>query len=138
LDSSTAWSTLAHEVADGIAGGGHYGITAHLIELLVAAGRGDDAFDAWHAACRAITFRVPPTGPHDEIDVMYDHECDDSSDMIASAIVARLNHYALHEKRLAIAAAALLVRHNARSFSAALRFAVNHSAPPSTLITLLH
>jgi hypothetical protein len=138
LDASIAWSTLSTEVGDSVARGGSYGVTGHLIELLAAGNRVNDAFAAWDEACRAILFRVPSTGPQDEIDPLYDPSANDSMDMLAMTVVARINHCLLHEKRYAIAATALLASRHPVSLVAAVRLAMMPSAPPSTLITLLH
>lgn len=138
FDYSVAWSTYASEVAETVVRGGGYGVTAQLIKLLAAGGLQNEAFAAWDAACRAVTFRVPATGPHDECDPLYDDQCDNSLDMLAAAVVARMNNCLIHEKRLAIAATALFAHQGSRSLANALQLAVAKKAPASTLITFLH
>lgn len=138
LDASVAWSTVAEEVAESVARGGDYGVTVHLVELLAIGGRVSEAFAAWSAACRVVTFRLQPTGPQDNIDVIYSPDCDSPSEKLAEVMVARLNHLSIHVRRLATAAAALMVRHYPGAFSASVRLAVEYDSPPSTLITLLH
>lgn len=138
LDDETAWSVLADEVADSVAYGGEYGVTAHMIELLIAGGRIDDGFAAWEAACAVVTFRLPSSGPQDNVSIPYDHDVEDPSGALAESIVARMNHYLLHERRLAAAGVALLARHSPTSIAAGLRLAAMNGAPSSTLIALLH
>jgi hypothetical protein len=136
LDASLAWSTLADEVADGVARGGEYGTTVHLIELLAAGGLVDEAFAAWEAACRVVLTRLPPTGPADDIDVCYDDAVDDPGAALAEAVAARLNHSLVHERRAAMVGASLVASADGRAFGGALRLAAEH-APPSVLVTLL-
>lgn len=138
LEASIAWSTLSAEVGDRVVRGGAYGVTGHLIELLAVGGRSNDAFQAWDAACRVIVSRVPSTGPQDEIDWPYDPFASDPTETLGMAVVARINHCLLQQKRLAIAATALLASHYPLSLVAAVRLAVSPGAPPSTLIALLH
>lgn len=138
LNASSAWSVLAEEVADSIARGGSYGVTRHLIELLIAGGRIDDAFSAWDAACSVVVQRVPATGPQDEVEPLYDSDCNNDLEMLAATIVARINHCLIYEKRLAIAATALLVNYVPLALVAAIKIAVSCGAPNSTLTTLLH
>jgi hypothetical protein len=138
LDVKLPWSILAEEVSEGIARGGDYGINVHMIELLAANGHAEDAFAAWDAACRVINYRLPPTGPYDEIENVYDDKCNSPADMLASTIVARINSRSIHDKRLALAATALVVHHDPSAFSAALRQAITNNAPSSTLVSLLH
>lgn len=137
LDPDLAWSTLAEEVADGVVRGGEYGITVHLIELLVAGGRVDDAYDAWGEACRVVRYRLPATGPADAIEVEYD---DTSADLLAAlgcAIAARLNHCLVDERRAASAGLALFVATAGPAFVSVVNFAAKH-APVSVLLAVLH
>ncbi len=137
LDPDLAWSTLAEEVADCVARGGEYGVTVHLIELLVAGGRVDEAYDAWNEACRVIRYRLPATGPTDVIDVEYDEASDDPLAALGCAIVARLNHCVIDERRAASAALALFAAVAGPAFAPVVDFAVEH-APVSVLLAVLH
>jgi hypothetical protein len=138
LDPSIVWHTLATEVANGVAQGGYYGTTTHLIELLVAGDKYNDAFDAWSSACQVITWRLPPTGPADEIDIEYQATWEGNDNWLASLILARLNHSLLHDKRLAVAAVALLACYRPEALAAALGFTVAHDLPAISLVTVLH
>lgn len=137
LDADLAWSTLAEEVADCVARGGENGVTVHLIELLVAGGRIDEAYGAWNEACRVIRYRLPATGPTDTIEVEYDETSADSLAALGYAIVARLNHCLVDERRAASAALALFVSVTGPTFASTINFAAEH-APVSVLLTVLH
>ena len=137
LDPDLAWSMLAEEVADCVARGGEYGVTVHLIELLVAGGRIDEAYGAWNEACRVIRYRLPATGPTDAIEVEYDETSDDPLAALGSTIVARLNHCLVDERRAASAALALFVAAAGPTFASVLNFAAEH-APVSVLLAVLH
>ena len=136
-DEDTAWSTLADEVAEAVAEGGQYGVTTHLIELLAGAGRADDAFAAWDAACAAISYRLPSVGRRDSMRVAYDEECERAAEMLWSAMIMRLNSSPHQEKRAAALAVFLGIRYDASAFSAALKFAISHDVPVSTLTVVL-
>lgn len=137
LDPDLAWSTLAEEVADCVARGGEHGATVHLIELLVAGGRVDEAYDAWNEACRVVRYRLPATGPIDAIDVEYDEKSTDSLAALGCAIVARLNHCLIDERRAASAALALFAAVGGSAFAPIIDFAAEH-APMSVLLAVLH
>jgi hypothetical protein len=137
LDPLIAWSTLANEVSDFVAKGGDHGVNAHLIELLLAGGRVDEAFDTWESACNSILLRVPPTGPRDEIDIPYDYESEKPADTLVAVIFSHINHCFCHEKRLAVTAASLAISFEPSSFASAFKFALANNIPSSTLITLL-
>lgn len=137
LDPQVTWVTLSEEVAEGISRGGAYGLNVHMIELLAINGRADDAFDAWDAAFRIVINRLPPTGHHDNVEIVFEPDCDTPDKMLAAFIVARINFCTLHEKRLAIAAIALIAHYYPTVYSYAFRFAIENCVPTSTLIALL-
>ena len=137
FDPSIAWTTLADEVSGRVAKGGDYGVNVHLIELLLAGGRVHEAFDTWSSACRCVLYRVPYTGPEDEIDIPYEYENDKPAEMLTAVILTRINHCFIHEKRLAVAAAALIVQADPSSYGAAFKYLFTHKIPSSTLIALL-
>jgi hypothetical protein len=132
-----AWSTLADEIGEAVADGGPYGVTTHLIELLAGAGRADDAFATWNAACGAISNRLPSVGQRDSIRIAYDEECESAAEMLWSAVIMRVNSSAHQEKRAAALAVFLGIRYDATAFSAALKFAISHDVPVSTLTVVL-
>jgi hypothetical protein len=136
-NEDTAWSTLADEVGEAVADGGQYGVTTHLIELLAGAGRADDAFATWDAACGAISYRLPSVGRRDSIRIAYDEECENAAEMLWSAMIMRMNSPAHQEKRVATLAVFLGIRYDASAFSAALKFAISHEVPVSTLTVVL-
>ena len=137
LDPETTWSTLAIEVSERVDSGGDNGVTAHLIELLVAGGLVDEAFSSWKAACNIISHRLPNTGPQDDIDIPYNYISNGAGKWLVSVIFSRINCCFLHEKRLAVAAAALSITTDRSSFASALRFALSSNTPISTQIILL-
>lgn len=136
-NEETAWSTLADEVGEAVAEGGQYGVTTHLIELLAGAGRADDAFATWDAACGAISYRLPSVGQRDSIRIAYDEECENAAEMLWLAMIMRLNSSPHQEKRAAALAVFLGIRCDATAFSAALKFAISHDVPVSTLTIVL-
>ncbi len=136
LDDKTAWATLAAEVADGVARGGENGITVHLIEVLAAAGRTDEAYAAWAAARRVIENRLPATGPADSIEVVYDDTAAVPLSALTEALVGRLNHCLVAERRAATAGLALLASQDGLAIGSAIEFAA-HRAPVSVLIAVL-
>lgn len=137
LEADLTWSTLAEEVADCVARGGENGVTVHLIELLVAGGRIDEAYGAWNEACRVIRYRLPATGPTDTIKVEYDETSADSLAALGYAIVARLNHCLIDERRAASAALALFASVAGPTFASTINFAAEH-AQVSVLLAVLH
>ena len=137
LDREVAWATLAEEIAQRIAHGGSGAAVGRLVGVLVAAGRIEDAFCVWESALGALLVRVPRTGPQDDISVVYDSGCENAPGMLACVIAARLNKFIIHEKRLALAAGALVARTDPQSFAYCLRLAVTGQAPPWTMIILL-
>ncbi len=124
-------------MADCVARGGENGVTVHLIELLVAGGRIDEAYGAWNEACRVIRYRLPATGPTDTMKVEYDETSADSFAALGYAIVARLNHCLVDERRASSAALALFVSVAGPTFASTINFAVEH-APVSVLLAVLH
>ncbi len=136
-NEDTAWSTLADEVGEAIADGGQYGVTTHLIELLAGMGRSNDAFAAWGAAFGAISYRLPSVGQRDSIRIVYDEECENSTEMLWSAMIMRMNSAPHQEKRAAALAVFLGIRYDATAFSAALKFALSHDVLVSTLTLVL-
>ncbi len=136
-NEDTAWSTLADEVGEAVADGGQYGVTTHLIELLAGMGRSNDAFAAWDAACGVITYRLPSVGQRDSIRIVYDEECENSTEMLWAAMIMRVNSAAHQEKRAAALAVFLGIRYDATAFSVALKFALSHDVPVSTLTIVL-
>jgi hypothetical protein len=137
LDPDLAWSMLAEEVADCVTRGGENGVTVHLIELLVAGGRIDEAYGAWNEACRVIRYRLPATGPTDAIEVEYDEKSDDPLAALGCAVAARLNHCLVDERRAASAALALFVAAAGPTFASVVDFAAEH-ASVSVLLAVLH
>jgi hypothetical protein len=137
IDGRLAWSTFADELAQVVAFGGSSGATTRLVELLVAGGRIGEAFDCWETAYRVIASRIPWTGPEDDVTVPYDSDSEKASSALSGIIAARMNSLFISEKRLAVAAAAVLARFKPHLFGEALSFAVTNQAPPWTLTLLL-
>ncbi len=138
IDPQLTWSTFADELGQLVAFGGGSGATTRLVEVLLAGGRVDEAFTSWEAARQVIASRIPWIGPEDDITVPYDSSSDHGSSALAKVIAARMNSLFVSEKRLAVAAAAILAHFEPRLFAEALSFAAKNSAPPWTLTTLLH
>jgi hypothetical protein len=100
LDENEAWTTLIREIADSVRPGVEFGSTVHLLELLTASGRSDDAYACWEEARRVIAHRLPPIGPTDATVVPYDSTADDVLASTAACLVARLHDEAGREAAL--------------------------------------
>jgi hypothetical protein len=131
-----AWSTLIEEVRDSIDGGAEHGVTAHTIELLATNGLVDEAFATWTGAYEAVMFRLPATGPYDEVSTPYEPDCESLAAMLTAALIARINRFEVHEKRLAAAAFHLIARSDPGVIEAGVRLALKR-APLSTATVVL-
>lgn len=140
LDEPLAWTTLTAEVADGVTDGAEHGITVHLLELLAAGRRTDEAFACWQESLAVIDSRLPAAGPWDTPSIRYDAEADDVHRAISACFVARLAHITVAAREAALAGIGLLGRLNTEPSARVLAEAVDIAAefaPPSVLQPLL-
>jgi hypothetical protein len=136
-DDSTAWETLADEIAECVADGGPHGITVNLVMLLASLGQADDAFKTWDAAFEAIAYRLPSVGSWDKERIHYDDQVDESGETLWAMMITRMNAPTQQEKRAASLAVFLGIKYFAHSFSGALRFAISRDVPISTITAVL-
>lgn len=140
LDAALAWATLTTEVADGVTDGAEHGITVHLLELLAAGGRVDDAFACWDESLAVIDSRLPSVGPWDAPNIRYDAAADDVYRALGACLVARLAHITVTAREAALAGIGLLARLTTESAARVLGGALDIAAelaPPSVLQPLL-
>lgn len=135
-DREVALMTLMSEVADAVGTGGDMGVNRHLVELLALAGLPDETWAAWSEARAAIERRLPAVGDVDVIEIDYEVSVAGPEAALACALLARLNHVLVFERRAAVVGLARLIRRPGGACADALAMAAEH-APASVLTTLL-
>ncbi len=135
-DHDAAMATLMAEVADAVRTGGDMGVNRRLVELLALADHPDQAWQTWSEVRRVIESRLPTVGDADTIETTYVATSLSPDAALCCALLARLNHVKVHERRVAIVALGRLIRRPGDACAAAISIAATH-APASVLTTLL-
>ena len=153
LDPDTAWATVASEVARVVAGSnqGSYGVSQALIHASLTGGlptQGpplDTAFAAWDEAHSVIALRTPRMADEDDPDVPYApppqsmtaNPTGEIDTVFSEAIIGMMAHPGRENRRRALLAFNILLRHRLEATAEALAATLSALDEPALLSWLL-